>query len=226
MLQIIQYAPGQAAATCQMLPADFPGHQSYCPYTAGTQDGSWHAPDMAKARRLVQDSRTTNVPVTVWTIDDPPTKAGASYLVRILKELGYRAKLQAVPINRFWAGLDDPRSKIQMAWGAGFGADFPAPSDFFGSLLSCRSSHDPASNNFAEFCDPHLDKLASEAQLAQSTDPTAARRLWAQADRIVADQAPYVPVFDETSAGFVSSRVENYQESPVYGPLLDQMWVR
>jgi hypothetical protein len=27
-------------------------------------------------------------------------------------------------------------------------------------------------------------------------------------------------------AGFVSSRAGNYQESPVYGPLLDQMWVR
>ncbi len=72
----------------------------------------------------------------------------------------------------------------------------------------------------------HVDKLAAEAQAAQSTDPAAARRLWAQADRIVTDQAPYVPVFNETSAGFVSSRVGNYQESPEYGPLLDQMWVR
>ena len=30
----------------------------------------------------------------------------------------------------------------------------------------------------------------------------------------------------EESAGFVSSRVGNYQASPVYGPLVDQMWVR
>jgi hypothetical protein len=27
-------------------------------------------------------------------------------------------------------------------------------------------------------------------------------------------------------AGFVSSRAGNYQASPMYGPLLDQMWVR
>ena len=57
--------------TCQMLPADFPGHQSYCPYTAGAQDGGWHAPDMAKARQLVRESHTTNVPVTVWTSMTP-----------------------------------------------------------------------------------------------------------------------------------------------------------
>ena len=54
ILQLLHLAPGQAAVTCQMLPADFPGHQSYCPYTAGTKDGVWHGPDMAKARRLAR----------------------------------------------------------------------------------------------------------------------------------------------------------------------------
>ena len=44
---------------------------------------------------------------------------------------------------------------------------------------------------------------------------------------MVTDQAPWVPVFDESfSTGFVSARIGNYQDSPFYGPLLDQMWVR
>jgi peptide/nickel transport system substrate-binding protein len=68
--------------------------------------------------------------------------------------------------------------------------------------------------------------LARQAQAVQLTDPAAARRLWAQADHIVTDQAPYVPVLNVGTAGFVSSRAGNYQESPVYGPLVDQMWVR
>ena len=46
----LHLAPGQATATCQMLPPDFPGHQRYCPYTTGAEDGAWHGPDMAKAR--------------------------------------------------------------------------------------------------------------------------------------------------------------------------------
>ena len=57
-------------------------------------------------------------------------------------------------------------------------------------------------------------------------EKAAARRLWAQADRLVTDQAPYVPILNSGTAGFVSSRVGNYQESPVYGLLVDQMWVR
>ena len=226
IIQLADAAPGQAAATCQMLPPDFPAYQPYCPYTAGTGDGAWHSPDMAKARRLVRESGTTNVPVTVWSFDSFPGKAAGSYLVGLLDDLGYRASLHAVPNDRFWTDLYDPRLKIQVSFGGGWLADFPSPSTFFRPLLSCRSADEPDTNNWARFCDPHVDALTSQAQAAQLTDPAAARRLWAQADHIVTDQAPYVPIENGGTAGFVSSRAGNYQESPVYGPLLDQMWVR
>jgi peptide/nickel transport system substrate-binding protein len=108
------------------------------------------------------------------------------------------------------------------------GADFPTASNFFFPVLSCRSFYGDPTNtgNYAEFCDPHVDKVASEAQAAQLTDPATARRLWAQVDRIVTDQAPWVPVLNEAVTAFVSARVGNCQMSPLYGPLLDQMWVR
>ena len=106
------------------------------------------------------------------------------------------------------------------------GRRLPHPVDFLRPLLSCQSADEPVTYNWARFCDPHVDALVSQAQAAQLTDPAAARRLWAQADRIVTGQAPYVPIDNGGTAGFVSSRAGNYQESPVYGPLLDQMWVR
>jgi YVTN family beta-propeller protein len=226
ILQLYHFASGQATATCQMLPPDFPGHQGYCPYTTGAGDGGWHGPDMEKARRLVRESGTTNMPVTVWSFNDGPGKAAGSYLVGLLDDLGYRASLHAVSDDQFSTHLGNPRTKIQVSIGGGWGADFPGPSTFFGPLLSCQSADEPGTSNWAGFCDPHVDALASQARAAQLTDPAAARRLWAQADRIVTDQAPYVPVFNSGLAGFVSSRAGNYQESPVYSSLLDQMWVR
>jgi peptide/nickel transport system substrate-binding protein len=79
----------------------------------------------------------------------------------------------------------------------------------------------------AGFCEPQVDRLASQAQAAQPTDPADARKLWARLDRTVTDQAPLVPVLNTSFTVFVSARVGNYQESPSYaGPLLDQMWVR
>jgi peptide/nickel transport system substrate-binding protein len=226
IIQLYHFASGQASAACQMLPPDFPGHKGYCPYTVSAGDGDWHGPDLAKARQLVRESRTTNMPVTVWSFNDVPGKAAGSYLVGLLDELGYRASLHAVTNNQFFTDLSNPRTTIQVSVGAGWGADFPSPSTFFGPLLSCRSADEPGTNNWAGFCDPHVEALASQAQAAQPTDPAAARRLWAQADRLVTDQAPYVPILNTSTAGFVSSRVGNYQTSPLYGPLFDQMWVR
>jgi YVTN family beta-propeller protein len=226
IIQLYHLAPGQATATCQMLPPDFPGHYGYCPYTTGVSDTGWQGPDMPKALRLVRESGTANMPVTVWTFDDAQDEAVGSYLVGLLDELGYRASLHAVPSDTFWPALENPRLKIQVSIGAGWTPDFPSPSTFFGPLLSCQSAADPSTNNFAGFCDPRVDTLASQAQAAQLADPATARRLWAQADRIVTDQAPYVPILNTSTAGFISARAGNYQTSPVYGPLLDQMWVR
>jgi YVTN family beta-propeller protein len=230
--QIIQLlhlsSPGEATPTCQILPADFPSYQRYCPYTAGAKDGAWHGPDLAKAVRLAHESGTTHVPITVWTSNDFGGKAVGSYLVRMLKDLGYRAKLRTVSDGRFYATARNARNKIQLGL-TGWLPDIPSSSQFFLPVLTCRSFYqDPTStDNLAEFCDPHADQLASEAQAAQQTDPPAARKLWAQADRVVTDQAPWVPVFNRSSTWFVSARVRNCQESPYYaGPLLDQMWVR
>jgi len=226
IIQLDDAAPGQATAACQMLPPDFPGYQGYCPYTTGAGDGAWHGPDMEQARRLVSESGTRNMPVTVWSLDDPPGNAAGSYLVGLLDDLGYRARLHAVSLDQYHDDIYNPRLNIQVSIPWGWGADFPAPSTFFDPMLSCRSADQPGTQNMARFCDPHVDALARQARAAQATDPAAARRLWARADHIVTDQAPYVPVYNRSFAGFVSSRVGNYQISPVYGLLPGQMWVR
>jgi ABC-type transport system substrate-binding protein len=210
-------SPAQATVTCQILPVGFPSYQQYCPYTAGAGDGSWHGPDLARARQLAQESRTTNVPVTMWSFAGNPL---GSYLVQLLRQLGYTATLREVSADQYFSLPAATTSKMQIAF-LGYGADFPTASDFFLPSLTCGPSPDP----FA-YCNPLASTLASQAQAAQLTDPATARKLWAQVDRVVTDQAPWVPVFNETPTVFVSARAGNYQESPYYGPLYDQMWVR
>jgi len=86
--------------------------------------------------------------------------------------------------------------------------------------------HPASTFNYAEYCDHDVDKLTAKAQEAQPTDPAAAHKLWTQVDRTITDQAPWVPVFNQKEAVFVSSRVANYQASPGYGTLLDQIRIR
>jgi YVTN family beta-propeller protein len=227
--RFIQLAPfgfsGRATPTCQILPKDFPSYQPYCPYTAGAKDGAWHGPDLATAVQLAHQSGTTRVPVTVWNAMGKPVGA---YLVHVLRQLGYQATLHAVPFGHMGAVAGDSRHKAQLGT-AGWAQEIPSSADFFVPELTCHSFYqDPTSTaNWAEFCDPHADQLVNAARAAQQTNPAAARKLWAQADRAVTGQAPWVPLFNPSWAWFVSARVQNCQESPEYaGPLLDQMWVR
>jgi ABC-type transport system substrate-binding protein len=112
----------------------------------------------------------------------------------------------------------------------GWAADIPAASDFFLQTLTCRSFDRKSAftANIAQFCDPHVDQLVGQAQAVQQTDPAAARKLWASIDRLITDQAPWVPLYNESPVVFfASARVGNYQESTWYqGPLLDQIWVQ
>jgi ABC-type transport system substrate-binding protein len=218
-------SPGQATPTCQILPPGFPSYQPYCPYTTGAKDGAWHGPDLDKAVRLAHESGTTHVPVTVWNFMGEPVGA---YLVELLRRLGYQATLHDVPFDQLFRKVSNSRNKIQMGT-VGWIPDFPSPAEFFLPVLTCHSFYQDPSNtsNYGGFCDPHVDQLISEARAEQPTDPAATRRLWAQADRVVTDQAPWVPTFNRSEAWFVSARVRNCQDSPYYGgPLLDQMWVR
>jgi peptide/nickel transport system substrate-binding protein len=131
-----------------------------------------------------------------------------------------------ISVSDFYTAASDPSRKIQIGL-ANFGSDFPSPSTFFLSALSCLSaSQGPATNNFAQFCNPGVDKLSSQAQAAELTDPAAARARWARVDQAVTDQAPWAPVFNSSWTVFVSHRLGNCQVSTSYGPLLDQMWVR
>jgi peptide/nickel transport system substrate-binding protein len=55
--------------TCQTLPPYIPGYQRYCPYTLDPNlAGIWHAPDLAKAERLIALSHTLGTPITIYNL--------------------------------------------------------------------------------------------------------------------------------------------------------------
>jgi peptide/nickel transport system substrate-binding protein len=60
----------------------------------------------------------------------------------------------------------------------------------------------------------------------QATDPASADALWARADRRVVDEAAVLPLENPEQIDLVSRRVRNYQYSPQWQILLDQLWVR
>ena len=139
---------------------------------------------MEKARQLAKESGTTKVPVTVLNNLTDFGKPVGAYLADLLRQLGYQATVRNVPQDQYHAAIHNASHKIQLGL-TGWAADIPTASDFFLQILTCRSIYqDPAGTaNVAGFCDPQADRLASQAQAAQQTDPAGARKLWAKLDR-------------------------------------------
>src|SRR5262249_13884610 len=67
--------PSLAVPTCQVLPPNYPSYVPYCPFTSGSSTTAWSAPDLAKARALVQASGTAGMHVVVNGTTDQVGKA-------------------------------------------------------------------------------------------------------------------------------------------------------
>ena len=68
--------------------------------------------------------------------------------------------------------------------------------------------------------------MIDRAIQVQADDPAASGALWAEIDRAIVDQAPYLWLVNPITVEFVSERVGNYQFSLQWGVLLNQLWVR
>ena len=221
--------PSLGVPTCQILPPNFPGYKPYCPYTAGSDHTKWTAPDIAKAKQLVQQSGTAGMKVVVNSATDETSKALALQMVSDLNKIGYKASTQLLTgsIQYPFVQNSNNSKKWQVAWSAWY-QDYPVPSDFLNVLLGCGSIHpgSDASPNIAAFCDQAIQAKMTQASNMQLTNLAGANELWAQVDHEVTDQAPWVDLYNPKQIDFLSKRVGNYQWNPQWYILIDQLWVQ
>jgi ABC-type transport system substrate-binding protein/DNA-binding SARP family transcriptional activator len=213
--------------TCQLLPPGLPGYRPYCPYTRDpTPAEQWSAPNLDRARALVAASGTRGTRVQVWTKSNHAIPG--IFFTALLRSLGYRATTRIVPEAEDYYGMVTRSGKVQIGW-TGWARDYSSAADFFLPTVSCSAlttTNYWAGANWSRFCDPAIDRLIHRALNFQSNDPERADAAWAAVDRAVAAAAPIVPYANEISETLVSRRIGNYQYSPQWGPLLDQLWVR
>jgi YVTN family beta-propeller protein len=207
---------------CQMLPANFPSFEWYCPYT---RPGPlpYNGPDLAKARRLVEQSGTRGAHVVVYgLIDNSGDRALLADIAQTLDAIGYHASVKPVPFDeKHYNFVTDPRHGVQIAGKDGWLADYPGPDALYEPLLSCRVRYAWAHG----FCDKDIDALAAAARRTALTDPSEAREQWKKIDRLVTDQAPWIVLGAETFYHYTARRVGNVQITP-FNPLYDQIWVQ
>jgi len=219
--------PGLSVPTCQVLPPHFPGHQDYCPWTRRPDDGRWHGPDIARARTLVRASGTAGATIDLISRQNDPGGVAAGQLASALRSIGYRLRVIRVIANDAQWHQRVARGQWDIARGD-WTADYPSPSQFLDYFLSCGNYHpgDPASTNGGGFCNPRFDRLVTQAETLQPTDPAAAQDIWARADHLAVSQAAWVPLANTGSADLLSRRAGHFTLDANSNPQIDQLWIR
>jgi YVTN family beta-propeller protein len=222
---IVRIYGGLAAArpTCQILPPAIPGYRQYCPYTLEpSANGTYSAPNMTRARRLVVSSGTAATSVTVWgpSTDATISPAVTTYTADVLRRLGYHVRTRLLTHAQLSRLPERAFRTIQLI-ATGWAADYPSAFDFVQIWLSCRGDGD-----HGWFCDPAIDRQVKHADSLEVSDPSRASALWATIDRELVDRAVWVPLANPRLTDLVSARVTNYQSNPFTGILADQLWLR
>jgi peptide/nickel transport system substrate-binding protein len=222
--------PKLAAPSCQILPAGFPAHVQYCPYTKGaTKSGSnaWTAPDLAKAKQLVKESGTAGQSVGVVVSDDEVNKSIGEYIQSVLNSIGYKATLKPISSNIQFTYIQNTKNKVQISLSQWY-QDYPAPSDFLYVLFGCESFHpgSDSSINISGFCNKPINTEMKRALVLGVTNPDAANAIWSKVDRQITDQSAAAVLFNPKLIDFVSKRVGNYTFSKQFYMLVDQAWVQ
>jgi peptide/nickel transport system substrate-binding protein len=213
-----------ARPSCELIPPGFPSYRPLCSYTLNPNPaGTWTAPDWGKARRLVRESGTRGSLVRIWI--ERSRESLGRYFSSLLRRLGYRTSLRVFSSAAYWNAIP-ARAPVNMWW-FGWLTDSLAPSGFIQPIFRC-ASFGPRSqlrDDFVPWCQPSLDAQMERAVAQQGSDPSAANALWEGVTRRIADAAPAVPLFNRQDLTLVSDRVENVQHHPLWGVLLDQVWV-
>lgn len=215
-----------ASPVCQVLPPDFPGHEDYCPFTKNP-GAKWSAPDLDKAKQLVEESGTKGQKVTIIVEDTAISRSIGVYLQSVLTTIGYVADVKPISSNIQFTYIQNTNNKVQMSVTQWY-KDYPAASDFLNILFSCASFREgsDASINIAGFCDKDIDAKMQKALDLGVTDQQAADKMWAEIDRQITDKAPAVGLFTPKRLDFVSKRVGNFKFNRQFNWMITQSWVQ
>jgi YVTN family beta-propeller protein len=217
--RLVELAGGGAVLqpTCQVLPPSSPGYRPYCPHAARPAGGSATAPDLARARELVRRSGTRGMRVDMITVRGDALFSPAAVVVAdTLRLLGYRVSVRTYPdFGAYFGAYGSVADSAELAFN-GWIQDYPAPSNFIRGVFACNPY----------FCDRAFERRTQRLLAAQAREPQAATEQWARLERELVERAIAIPLVNPKEVAFVSKRVGNFQQHPVLGTLISQLWVR
>jgi peptide/nickel transport system substrate-binding protein len=176
---------GQLEPGCNFLP---PGMQGYkkidpCPYGDPRQ-----APNVAKAKQLIQEAGAEGTEVTVYGNDEEQTTSVTEYLADAMNSIGLKARPRIVEASVYFPTVGNQKTRAQAGFTNWF-QDFPHPGNFL-FLIDGDSIQETNNQNFGNVDDPEINKAIDEANRGDLTEVAGQ---YAEVDRRLVEQAHVIP---------------------------------
>jgi oligopeptide transport system substrate-binding protein len=167
-------------------------------------------PDQAK-KLLAQAGYANGFSTTFYTDNTTDDSRISQAIVQQLQGIGVNASLRVLDANTFQT-LFGTKDKTPIGLN-GWYQDFPDPNDFVEPILSCASAV-PGSQNASWYCNPKVDAIAM--RLKATTDQRARLRQYPALDRMIMQDAPWVPLLTPVFYVLPSTAVKDFYFHPVW----------
>jgi ABC-type transport system substrate-binding protein len=166
--------------------------------------------DPAGARRLLREAGVAEgFPIEIWQRESPEGDLLCEAIQGYLKQVGIDARL----VKREWSAFKEAVSRGKVdAFLLDWYADYPDAENFLYPLFDSRNMG--GGGNRAFFRNPAVDSLIELSQRAADEQQTA--RLYAAADSLVYDEAPWIFLYFPVSVYAIAPEVEGYEASVMY----------
>lgn len=195
--------------------------------------------NLAKAKALLKKAGYANgFSFNYYIPNDSTDEAIAAYLQQSWAKLNVHIHIVPVSTSVYWSNAAPPATggpqTNYIAGDAGWIQDYPDPSDFFSNMLVGSGVSNPAKdvfagNDFANYDNPTVDKLVTEANQMPASQDAQRYKLYDQAQNIVERQAPWLFMYFGVQDALVSSNVGpgdmNLYLHPITPLLVQDMWV-
>jgi len=195
-----------------ILPPGMPGYNE-------TLEGLGY--NVEEAKELIAASKygdVSNLPPITLTVDGYGNNI-PSYLGAIIQEwqqnLGVEISVRQLETENFLYNLKQEKDEMVIM---GWIADYPDPHNFLDILFYTGSEV-----NIGEYSNPSLDTLLDQAAIEQ--DETLRLTMYQQAEQLVVDDAPCLPLWHGTNYILVKPYVKGYELSPQGIPDLSKVYI-
>jgi ABC-type transport system substrate-binding protein len=159
-------------------------------------------------------------PVTVWVRGEGDVRL-AQLFQQELKAIGIEIELKLVTFATYLRETGKPR--VAQAAFTGWHQDFPDPSNFMDILFHSRSIHPENSENRSFYRNPNLDDILDQAR--PETDRDKRLALYAEANAILAEDAPWAFLFYPVDMFAWQPYVKGFRPHPVWLNEYRHVWL-